>query len=194
MQPLARPPRHARIVPPPSVPRAPAEMKPQPSQHRIERGLALQPPTLPPQRPARRAHRAAKPRIIGEVRPKSPRLANPRLRQIEHAVGEAAFVACLSVMQLSRLDQDDPSLRAPPPRAAAEEILHAALGHAHQPLVMPMKVVRVSREPRPDRLDAADPVAHQPNPIGKRCHRVTLHAPLSARPPARGLDLSEVYT
>jgi hypothetical protein len=71
----------------------------------------------------------------------------------------------LSVVPLPRLDQDHTSCRTLAPLPAAEEVLDASMGHAHQPLVVMVHVVSMAMELGRYGFDTAVPVAHKMHEI-----------------------------
>jgi hypothetical protein len=73
-------------------------------------------------------------------------------------------------MRLLRLDQDDAAGGGALAGAAAEKVLHAPVGDADQPFVMPVQVIGMAGKAGTDSLDAARGIAHQCQPVGERGH------------------------
>ncbi len=174
MQALAGPARHPIVAPGRRTPRDPTEMPAQPVQHPVQRGVADQVFAGPGQGGAGHADRHPEGRVVVKRGREARRAtgcvgqagSQPALRQIEHAVGEAARRPGLPVMGLPGLDQDDPAGRAALASAAAEEVLHTVVGDADQPIVMAMQVVGMRGEAGLDRLHAGRLVVHQPDTVG----------------------------
>jgi hypothetical protein len=122
--------------------------------------------------PARHSDGLAELPVISQGLPKSDvsilaihLLTQPGLRQIEHAVAEALLMYGLSVVPLTRLDQDHTSCRALAPLPTAEEILDASMGHAHQPLSVMVHVVSMAMELCRYGFDPAVSVTHKMHEI-----------------------------
>lgn len=108
----------------------------------------------------------------------SRRMLDPRLRQIQHPVREAARFGRMAVVQRARLDQDRAARHARMQRPVALETLHALFGEADQHVVVIVRIVRMAVEMRMQAFDAGFRIAPRDEPVVGRVGRF-LHSSLS---------------
>ena len=187
VQPLARPASHPPVASCRDAVFRAAEMRAQQGEDVVQGRVALKAPCPANQGATGDADHAAErwivEQIVSKTRLTAGRVSQPRpqpwARQVEHPVREAIWTARLPIMGLLGLDQDDPARRAASTLAAAEEVLHAVIGGADQPVVVTVQVVSVRGEAGANRFHPARRIVHETDAV--RGKEADAYRPVSTR-------------
>ena len=85
--------------------------------------------------------------------------------QIQHRVGEPILGRRMAIVDFTRLQQKHMPRRTAMTHTTAIELLHALLGHSDEKTVMPVRIVGMPTEMRPNRLDPGIDILGERDPV-----------------------------